>query len=200
MNSLVLLLSYLLGAVPFGLLAGKARGIDIRMVGSGNIGATNVFREVGKGPGITVLLLDALKGFVPAFFFPVWFGIEPEWGLGFGIAAILGHNFPVYLKFKGGKGVATSAGVILGAAPLAAVIGLGVWAAVFLASGYVSVGSMCAAVAVPAAGWWIYRGGGAVLPIALTVLGLLVIWRHRTNIQRIRSGHEHQFHLWRRSS
>lgn len=200
MNYIILILSYLLGAVPFGFLAGKVWGIDIRTQGSGNIGATNVFRTLGKGPGIVVLLLDALKGFVPAFFFPTWFSAEPAWGLGFGIAAILGHNFPVYLRFKGGKGVATTGGVLLGAAPAAALIGVGVWVVVFLAGGYVSLGSMCAAVAVPVAGWWLYGSAGAILPGALTALGLMVIWRHRSNIQRIRSGSESRFTLWRRSS
>jgi glycerol-3-phosphate acyltransferase PlsY len=151
--------AYLLGAVPFGLLMGKLKGIDIRQHGSGNIGATNVLRVLGKPLGITTFVLDAIKGFVPAFFFHTWFGATMDreiLSVLCGAAAILGHNFPVFLGFKGGKGIATSAGVLIGIAPLAALAGVITWAVVFFASRYVSLASIVAAVAVIAAGWLVF--------------------------------------------
>lgn len=193
-------LSYLWGAFPHGLLIAKARGVDIRTVGSGNIGATNVYRSVGKGAGALAFLLDAVKGFVPAWGFPLlaerWAAPELSFaamGLLFGMAAIVGHNWPIYLRFKGGKGVATSAGVLLGVAPAAAGIGLLVWVAATFTTGYVSLGSITAAAAVPVAGWVLYAADGCFLPGALTVLGLLILWRHRANIQRLRAGTENRF-------
>lgn len=188
--------AYLLGAVPFGLLIGRLKGIDIRQHGSGNIGATNVLRVLGKPLGITTFVLDALKGFVPSFFFPAWFGAAMEPGVISvlcGAAAILGHNFPVFLGFKGGKGIATSAGVLIGIAPLAALAGVIAWVAVFFTSRYVSLASILAAAAVIAAGWWFYRDGHLILPVVLTVLGLLAILRHKANIQRLLNGTENRF-------
>ncbi len=188
--------AYLLGAVPFGLLIGRLKGIDIRQHGSGNIGATNVLRVLGKPLGITTFVLDALKGFVPSFLFPAWFGAAMEPGVISvlcGAAAILGHNFPVFLGFKGGKGIATSAGVLIGIAPQAALAGVLAWVVVFFASRYVSLASILAAVAVIASGWWFYRDGHLILPVVLTVLGLLAILRHKANIQRLLNGTENRF-------
>ena len=122
--AILTIIAYLLGAIPFGLLVAKSRGVDIRSQGSGNIGATNVFRVIGKGWGVFTLVLDALKGFIPSFYFPMLGKLDPEWGVLFGLAAIIGHSFPVYLRFKGGKGVATSAGMLLGVAPLTVGIGI----------------------------------------------------------------------------
>lgn len=188
------ILAYLLGAVPFGLLIAAMRGIDIRKVGSGNIGATNVMRSVGKPWGIATFAADALKGFIPAFVFPRFAHADPDLAsVVFGFAAILGHNFPVYLKFKGGKGVATSAGALLGIAPLAVAAGVVVWPLVFFTTRYVSVASIVTAAAVPVAGWFIYKHQGLLLPIALTLLGILVIWRHKSNIQRLMNGTESRF-------
>jgi glycerol-3-phosphate acyltransferase PlsY len=195
------LFSYLLGAVPFGLLIGFSRGIDIRKVGSGNIGATNVMRSVGKPWGIATFIADAIKGFVPAFLFPRWVQADPGLaGVIFGFAAILGHNFPIYLKFKGGKGVATSAGAVLGIAPLAVLIGLVTWAAFFFSTRYVSLASIVTAIVIPAVSWVLYRGGGILLPSALTVLGLLIVIRHRSNIQRLLNGTENRFTRKRESA
>lgn len=198
MNALLIvgltLLAYLIGSVPFGLLLAKTRGKDIRTLGSGNIGATNVLRCLGKPLGITCFILDVLKGYLPAFFFPIIGKLQTDFpgiGILFGTAAILGHNFPVFLKFKGGKGVATSAGVLLGVAPLAVVIGLATWVIVFKTSGYVSLGSIVAAVIVILAGWIV--GYSTVTAVALTLLGGLTIWRHRSNIQRLRDGTENKF-------
>jgi glycerol-3-phosphate acyltransferase PlsY len=119
--------------------------------------------------------------------------LENSFGLLCGVAAILGHNFPVYLKFKGGKGVATSAGVLLGVAPAAVGLGLLGWIVLFVTTRYVSVASIGAAVVVPAAGWWLYHGQGLLLPLVLTLLGLLVVYRHKANIQRLVNGTESRF-------
>jgi glycerol-3-phosphate acyltransferase PlsY len=188
---LLIAVSYLIGSIPFGLLIAKSKGKDIRAMGSGNIGATNVLRCLGKPTGITCFALDVLKGFLPAFFFPTLTEGGEGFGILFGIAAILGHNFPIFLKFKGGKGIATSAGVLLGVAPLAVLIGLVVWTVVFFTSGYVSLGSIVAAVAVVATGW--STGYSLLVAIALTLLGALAIWRHRANIQRLINGTESKF-------
>ncbi len=192
-------LAYLLGAIPNGFLIAKAKGIDIRKVGSGNIGATNVYRAVSKPLGILTFALDALKGAIPALWFP-WQASHcahsplPPWlPLLFGGLAIAGHTWPVYLKFKGGKGVATSAGALIGIAPAATGIGVLFWFITLVTLRYMSVASIIAALAVPAAGWWLYRDNGLALPIALTVLGLLIIWRHKGNIQRLMNGTENRF-------
>ena len=188
---LLSVIAYLFGAIPFGLLVAKSRGVNIREHGSGNIGATNVFRVVGKGWGIFTFFLDALKGFLPAFLFPRLVEIDAEWGALFGMVAILGHSFPVYLKFKGGKGVATSAGMLLGVAPLAVAIGLGCWILCLVFSRIVSLSSILAAVAVGISVW--FQEKALVVQIALSVLSLLVIWLHRANIGRLLNGTEHRF-------
>ena len=201
-----LALAYLAGAIPFGLLIARLNGVDIRNVGSKNIGATNVFRCVGKGWGVLTFALDAAKGLVPALVFPrlgkealpVFQGLENCFGLLCGVAAILGHNFPIYLKFKGGKGVATSAGVLLGVAPAAVGIGLLGWLVLFLTTRYVSVASIGAALVVVAASWWLYRAQGLVLPVVLTLLGLLAVFRHKNNMQRLLAGTENRFQFRKR--
>ena len=198
--------SYLLGSIPNGLLIARVKGIDIRKVGSGNIGATNVYRSVSKSLGILTFVLDALKGAIPALWFPVQAAhcaqspLPPWLPLLFGGLAIAGHTWPVYLKFKGGKGVATSAGALIGIAPAATGIGVLCWALALVTLRYMSVASMVAAVAVPAAGWWLYRANGLALPIALTVLGALIIWRHKGNIQRLMNGSENRFEFKKKAS
>ncbi len=203
----LLIASYLLGSIPVGLLLSRLKGVDIRRVGSGNIGATNVFRSVSKPLGIATFVCDALKGFVPAFVFPIigkmaagsFQSLEIAGVLG-GAAAIVGHNWPVFLRFKGGKGVATSAGVLLGIAPAAVSVGLLTWIIVFVTSRYVSVASIVAALAVPAAGWFLYAGRGLFLPVTLTVLGALAIWRHQSNIRRLIAGTENRFTFRKRET
>lgn len=191
---------YLMGSIPFGLLIAKARGVDLRHSGSGNIGATNVFRCVGKGWGVLALVLDALKGFVPAFFFPDLMQAQfcefcepvPSWlGVACGLAAVAGHNWPVWLGFKGGKGVATSAGMALGVAPGAVGIGLAAFALVVVATRWVSLASMLGCAAATAAGWWLYGGGEkGWLVWVLGAMTVLVVWRHRANIGRLLHGTE----------
>src|SRR5579862_42408 len=136
-------------------MAGRLRGVDIRTVGSGNIGATNVFRTLGKTAGTLVLAFDAFKGFASCRFLPLLFGPAPSENLRIaaGFAAILGHNYTCWLRFKGGKGIATSAGVLLGWLPWSLGIVLGLWIVVFAISRYVSLASICAAFALPLATW-----------------------------------------------
>jgi glycerol-3-phosphate acyltransferase PlsY len=204
---LAILCSYFLGACPFGLLIARAKGVDIRAVGSGNIGATNVFRTVGKTAGICVFLLDAAKGYVPAALFPKLMAGDPGeiltptvLGLLCGVAAILGHNYPVYLRFKGGKGVATSGGVVIGLAPIAAGIGFLVWVAALLFTGFVSIASIASAIAVAATAWGGYAGDGPLLPFIFSMLAILIVWKHRTNLSRLMKGEEHRFTTFRRVS
>ncbi len=198
------LLAYLLGAIPCGYLIARARGVDIRTVGSGNIGATNVFRTVGKGWGILTFFCDALKGWIPAGLFSVLskrlFGFDggPALAVACAALAIAGHNWPVYLGFKGGKGIATSLGALIGIAPLAAGVGALVWVAVFLATRYVSVASIAAAAAVVAAAWFPqYRNDGLLLPVVLSLLGAVAVWRHKANLRRLLNGTEHRFKFFK---
>ena len=205
---LVALAAYLLGSIPTGYLVARAKGVDIRTVGSGNIGATNVFRILGKPAGIFVLLMDALKGFaavalVMNFYhefndvLPNIFTAEgitnPQVRAGFGIAAglfaVLGHNYTVWLRFKGGKGIATSAGVLVALVLWALLIILTVWIVLFLATRYVSVGSLAAAVVLPFATWFT-TGHDVVLTTVTGAMSVLAIYKHKGNIQRLLGGTE----------
>lgn len=195
---LVAIVAYLIGSIPTGFLMARARGVDIRSVGSGNIGATNVFRILGRGPGIAVLLIDALKGFIPARFLPSLFlqGVpmaEPKYqqlALIAGFFAIIGHNYTCWLRFKGGKGIATSAGVLIAWVPMALLITLVSWIIIFAASRYVSLASVVAALVLPVA-VWATREPRTMIIIA-TVLSLLAIYKHRSNIQRLLAGTENR--------
>lgn len=195
---LVALIAYLVGSIPTGFLMARAKGIDIRSVGSGNIGATNVFRILGKGPGIAVLLFDALKGFLPARFLPALFlhGVpmnDPKYqqlALIAGFFAIIGHNYTCWLRFKGGKGIATSAGVLIAWVPMALLITLASWIIVFAVSRYVSLASVLAAVVLPFAVWG--TGEPPTMIIIATILSFLAIYKHRANIQRLIAGTENR--------
>jgi glycerol-3-phosphate acyltransferase PlsY len=184
--------SYLLGSIPTGFLWAKARGIDIRIVGSGNIGATNVMRALGKGPGITVLLIDAAKGFVPVFVAPVFFPRLDTNAMQIlcCVCVIAGHNWPCWLRFKGGKGVATSAGALLAFLPLPLLCGLAAWGVVFAILRYVSLASISAATTIPLATWFITKN--APLTAFTTLLSTVVIWKHKPNIQRLLAGTENR--------
>jgi len=191
MISLTLLAAYLMGAIPNGLLLARLKGIDLQKMGSGNIGATNVFRCVGKGWGIAAFILDALKGFIPAFVFPQLMDSAPGWlGLACGVTAVAGHNWPVWLKFKGGKGVSTSAGMLLGIAPAAVGIGFAAFALTLLITRWVSLSSIVAAIAVPTAYIVMEGTDNRLLAGALIVMGVLVIFKHRANIGRLLKGTE----------
>jgi acyl phosphate:glycerol-3-phosphate acyltransferase len=195
---LVAVIAYFVGSIPTGYLMARAKGIDIRSVGSGNIGATNVFRILGKGPGIVVLLIDALKGYIPAKLLPMVFapdlvaeGLKHQnIAIVAGFFAIIGHNYTCWLRFKGGKGVATSAGVLIAWVPMALLIALGTWIVVFAVSRYVSLGSTLAAVMLPFAVWGTGERG-RMIGIA-TLISLLAIYKHRANIRRLIAGTENR--------
>lgn len=191
LNEILLLAgAYLLGSIPTGLLLSKALGVDIRAAGSGNIGATNVYRTLGRKVGIMTLVGDCLKGLVPVLV-ARHLGFAEAWVAAAGLAAFLGHVYTVFLGFKGGKGVATALGVFLGISPMAVLVALGVFAAALLRWRYVSLGSILAAAVMPAAVALIERKPTVV---ALTVaIALLVIWKHRENIARLRAGTESKF-------
>ncbi len=178
--------SYFLGSIPTGFLWAKARGIDIRTAGSGNIGATNVMRTLGKGPGIAVLVIDALKGFVPVFFASRIFDGGSDLSIVCCLAVIAGHNWTCWLKFKGGKGIATSAGALLAMLTWPLLCALGVWLVVFAASRYVSLASIVAAAALPAATWWFNRD----LVLFTAIISAVAIFKHRPNIRRLLAGAE----------
>ena len=191
---------YLSGAMPFGYWAGKLKGMDIRQHGSGNIGATNVIRVLGKGIGIPVFILDALKGWLPVWLatsFLAKQGAAPEivstGAVVAGLSAVLGHMFTFWLGFKGGKGVATTAGVLLGIAPLAMLGGLGVWLLFFFTTRYVSLASMMAGVGVVATMVAVMARDGRWDAVMLgfgVLIMVLVIVRHRANMGRILAGTE----------
>jgi glycerol-3-phosphate acyltransferase PlsY len=197
---LVAIAAYLLGSIPTGYLVARSRGVDIRAVGSGNIGATNVFRILGRGPGVFVLAVDALKGYAACRLLGAlavaWFGDSSGAGREFfpivaGLSAILGHNYTCWLGFKGGKGIATSAGVLLALFPKAFLVVLVVWGLVFAAGRYVSLASIAAAVALPVA-VGLFGYGRERLGVAL-LMSLLAIYKHKPNIQRLIAGTEHRF-------
>ncbi len=196
-------LGYLLGSFPAGYFAGRIAGTDVRKAGSGNIGATNVLRVLGKPWGYTVFFIDAFKGFAAvriALFlaerlestrpYAVYFAIFA------GVFCVIGHTCPVWLKFKGGKGVATSAGVVFGLMPLAAVIIFLIWVVVFEITRYVSIASLLAASSLPVIvalllHWKMIKGAG--LLYFSTILAILVVWRHRSNFSRLLKGTEQRF-------
>lgn len=194
----LLFFSYLLGSIPFGLLISRSRGVDIRTQGSGNIGATNVFRMVGKSWGILCFVLDFLKGLTAAWLFPLWLlsadtlHSRPILPLLAGAMAILGHNFPVWLKFKGGKGIATSGGVIAAVAPWCMLTALATWIVSMIASRIVSLSSILAALAVGIGAWVLY-GDQPLLAGILTALALVAVLKHKSNIRRLLKGEEHRF-------
>ncbi|MGB8342659.1 MAG: glycerol-3-phosphate 1-O-acyltransferase PlsY [Chthoniobacterales bacterium] len=199
---LAVITGYLLGSCPNGLLVSRAQGIDIRRHGSGNIGATNVLRVIGKKWGYVVFALDALKGLLAvelAFWIANIFHGTPRHelvGIAAGVACILGHTFPVWLRFRGGKGVATSAGVLLGLMPIAVVSVFLVWLLLFKTTRYVSVASIGGAVSLPLLVMLYLRfnmlTGASLLPFSVLIAGV-VVWRHRSNIQRLLHGQEERF-------
>lgn len=201
---LILLGSYLVGSVPFGYLAGKMHGVDLRECGSHNIGATNAGRVLGKKWGLIVFLADFLKGFLPVLLMICLLGgnpIEMEtgqagWLLGAIFAVVLGHTYTCFLGFKGGKGVATSAGALFALSPVIGVYAIVTWLSVMLAFRYVSLASIAAAVVMVIVAWYEFCGDGTTTVAGkmffclLAVLALLVIVKHRTNIVRLFNGTE----------
>jgi glycerol-3-phosphate acyltransferase PlsY len=192
-----LLAGYIVGGIPFGFIVARLKGVHIQRVGSGNIGFSNVFRSVGKVEGILVLIADIAKGLVPVLIFKQVYGVH--FGLIAGIAAILGHIFTPFLRFKGGKGVATGLGVFIGLAPFSALFSFLVWLVVVGIFRYISLGSIVAAISLPC---FIYFSPYLVrneyhigLEVVTILVCLLVIIMHRTNIKRLIRGKEHRFVL-----
>jgi len=190
LNLLIIIGAYLLGSIPTGLLLARAAGVDIRTTGSGNIGATNVYRTLGRSVGILTLLGDCLKGLIP-----VLVARHLEMGdaliAAAGTAAFLGHVYTIFLGFKGGKGVATALGVFLGVSPASVGIALIIFIVIVATTRYISLGSITAAAAMPFIITFLDR---RPLIIAMTaVIALLVIWKHRENISRLREGTESKF-------
>jgi glycerol-3-phosphate acyltransferase PlsY len=191
LNEILLLVgAYLLGSVPTGLLLARSMGINIRECGSGNIGATNVYRTAGKKLGIMTLIGDCLKGLVPILIAKA-LGLPPVWVAGIGLAAFLGHVYSVFLGFKGGKGVATALGVLLGTAPLAVLLGVLLFAGILYKWRYVSLASICAAGLIPALAW-VTCAPAAIIGMAVAI-GVVVIFKHHENIARLRAGTENKF-------
>lgn len=190
-----LVLAYLLGATPTSLWVGRAvYGVDLRREGSGNLGATNTFRVLGWKAALPVLLFDMAKGWLPAAYFAAWAGVEAfGWTLAFGAAAIVGHVFSVWARFRGGKGVATSAGVFVALAPWAVLVALVVFFGIAFTTRYVSLGSITAAVVLPVTVAFTPHRGGDALLVFSAALGAFVIWAHRTNIRRLVKGEENRF-------
>ena len=187
---LLLIGAYLLGSVPTGLLLARGLGVNIRETGSGNIGATNVYRTMGRKVGILTLVGDCLKGLLPVLA-AKWLGLPDLWIAGIGLAALLGHVFTIFLGFKGGKGVATALGVFLGTSPLSVLLALSVFALVLYRWRFVSLASIAAAAIIPVL-VWLTAGGPEFILMSIAIAGV-VIYKHRENISRLRSGTESRF-------
>jgi acyl phosphate:glycerol-3-phosphate acyltransferase len=190
------LLSYLAGSIPSAYLAGKARGVDLRKHGSGNLGATNVVRVLGAKIGAAVFVADLLKGFLPVYLLPRYTEtLQPGyWALIFGAAAIFGHVKPIFLLWKGGgKGVATASGVFLALAFVPMLIAEASWVLVFYFSRYVSLASLVGAAVLPIAILVWSRDPESPVFIASVIIASFVFWTHRANIRRLRRGEEHRF-------
>ena len=206
-NILLLILAYLLGALPFSIIAGKLlKGIDIREFGSGNAGATNTFRVLGKQAGIPVLFLDVLKGFLAvslAHYVEFNPNIEPELklemfiniSLAYGVAAVLGHVFPVYVGFRGGKGVATLLGLMIGVFPQAALLSIGVFILILILSRYVSLSSILAGLVFPIGVYFFSEVLISTMVIFSFFVPVLLLATHQRNIERIFRGEESKVKL-----
>lgn len=194
-------LGFLMGSLPTGWLVARAYNVDIQRVGSGNIGATNVFRVLGKGPGSFVLAVDAAKGYMACNLLTHWILsalfdspdaypslLKDYLPMAGGLGAILGHVYTPWLRFKGGKGIATSAGVLAGWIPFGFLAAFMIWLLVFAFSGYVSLASIIAAAALPFAVW--ATGGSTPFIVTSAIIGILAIYKHRANIARLRAGTE----------
>jgi glycerol-3-phosphate acyltransferase PlsY len=190
--ALLVIAAYLVGAIPFGYLVARSRGIDITAVGSGNIGATNVHRALGKWLGLLVFMLDVLKGLAPALV--AYYLLKSQsYSFAVGIAAIGGHCLSPFLKFKGGKGIATGLGAMLGSCPLVALSAFAVFFVCMVFTRYVSLSSMVAALTIIPSG--ILFKVQEVLLVPYGVLTVFVLYRHRANIQRLLNGTESKFSL-----
>ena len=190
MEILLIVLGYLLGSVPVGFILGSRSGIDVRKSGSGNVGATNVARVVGKRQGTLTLIADVAKGFLPVFL-AMQLGASLAATILVGMAAFLGHLFPIFLKFKGGKGVATGLGVFLALAPMATLVLVALFGVAVLTSRLVSLSSILTALAAPIV-FWLFAYRPLVVGMA-AFIALAITWRHQSNIRRMMNGSEPRF-------
>lgn len=192
-EALVLALAYLLGSIPFGYLAGRLRGVDIRKTGSRNTGATNVFRTLGRGMGIAVMAADILKGLAAVLIARAL--LDDPWPLAAAALAVAGHVFPVWLRFRGGKGVAVAAGALIGVMPLVSLTLVALWVAIVVTTRYVSLASVvCALALTPLA--WLYGNDWPSIALA-GVVALAILVRHRGNLKRLARGQELRIDLRR---
>ena len=202
--------AYLIGAIPFGFLIGKMRGVDVRTVGSKNIGATNVFRTVGKKWGLIAFFCDVMKGFLPtlaaAFYLSNASNVTnfSHLPLCVAIACVVGHMLTPYMKFKGGKGVATAFGALIALMPATVGMAFALFAIVFACSHYISLGSCTAATALAVAVWipFLDHGGYHDLPLSVlvTLIAAFIVWKHRSNIGRLVRGEENKIYLFKKPS
>lgn len=199
------LVAYLIGSIPTAVWIGKAKyGVDVREHGSNNAGATNTFRVLGKKAGTTVLLIDIVKGFIPVFL-PYLFKVG-QWNsdelitvqIVAALGAVIGHVFPLYARFKGGKGVATSLGVIIGIHPPAAGICIGVFLIIFLSTHFVSLGAICAAIAFPLVLTLIFGVTSYWLLGFSVLLSAIVVFAHKKNIGRLIAGNESKMNVFKK--
>ena len=198
MTWVLLLASYLIGAIPSSFIVGRlARGIDLRKFGSGNLGATNAFRVLGWKVALPVVIFDIAKGWFPTFAFPLWDGVAPAaaasggWAYAYGAAAIVGHVFSPYVAFKGGKGVATSSGMLIALAPWGLLAGFLTWLALVFTTRIVSLSSIAAALVVPVVVAFVY-GIGPVFWVCVGI-AVFVVFAHRSNLKRLARGEEARF-------
>ena len=192
---LALGLAYLVGAIPFGYLLVKwTKGTDVRTSGSGNIGATNVLRTAGRAAGAATLLLDGAKGYLAVWLAARLNGNSPGWMAAAALAVMAGHAYPVFLRVRGGKAVASCVGAFLYLTPLPLAAVLVVWVVIVAVTRYVSLGSVVAAGTLPLAVWLIAHPPAAVTAAAAAA-GAFIIWRHKSNLQRLREGREHKLSL-----
>ena len=198
-----LFIAYLIGSIPTAYIFGRLlKGIDIRQYGSGNIGATNVFRVIGRFPGILVLFIDIMKGFVCATYVAnLFMYISPVtrpqlYSVLAGLAAIAGHNWTLFLRFRGGKGVATSAGVVIGLIPKIFWLGFLVWCIIFSVTGFISLASIVASVSIPL--FTLVFGAPTEIVIFMSILCLVIVYKHRPNIKRLQKGEEKRISLFKK--
>lgn len=190
---LALVASYLLGAIPTSLIVGRLfRSIDLRKHGSGNLGATNVYRTLGPKFAIPVGLFDMAKGAVPVMVIAPLVSASAYFAIVCGIMAVIGHVFSVFVGFKGGKGVATASGVMLGLTPWAVLVSFLVWALIVRLTGYVSLGSIVSALILPVAAWLLHPSARPLIWIQVLV-AVAIVWLHRANIRRLLAGTENRF-------
>ena len=196
--------AYLIGGIPFGFLIGKLRGVDVRTVGSKNIGATNVFRTVGKKWGLLAFFCDVMKGFLPTLLATSFAPHPSSLPLCVGITCVVGHMLTPYMKFKGGKGVATAFGALIALVPATVGIAFAIFSLIFACSNYISLGSCVAATSLAVMVWvpFLDHAGYKDLPLCIlvTLIAAFIVWKHRSNIGRLIRGEENKIYLFKKGT